>query len=74
MSKASENTPVDIPARSKAKPVEAGEPVENIALSQQGATFAERAAAREKAAKQVSKASAEDKAVTRSSSKRAGRK
>jgi hypothetical protein len=72
MSKASENTPVDVP--SKSTPIGPGEPVENIALSQQGATFAERAAAREKAAKQVSKATAEDKAVTRSSSKRAGRK
>lgn len=59
--------PVDI---SKAAPVEAGEPVEAPALTQMGATFAERAAAAKKAStKAVKSEDAEDKAVKASESK-----
>ena len=57
---------------SKASPLEAGEPVEDIALSQLGATFAERQKAREKVEKSLGKSSAgvEDKAVKKSAVKK----
>jgi hypothetical protein len=70
-SKADETPAVDIPA--KATPIEAGDPVEDIAVSQLGGTFAERAAARAKAEKAVSKSSAEDKAVKKATTKKAGK-
>jgi L-asparaginase/Glu-tRNA(Gln) amidotransferase subunit D len=67
----SESNAVDVPA--SATPFEPGEPREDIAVSQLGGTFAERAKAR---AKQVSKASdaVEDKAVKKASTKRAAKK
>lgn len=69
MAQAKKNDPVDVPAV-KATALEAGEPVEHEALSQMGATFAERKAAREKAEKRaVSSRSAENKAVKQSDSK-----
>jgi len=64
-----ENEPVDIDM-SKATKVEAGEPVEAVAVSQLGSTFAERAAARAKAdAKAVKSDDAEDKSVTSAGTK-----
>lgn len=56
----------------KASPVEAGEPEEAVALSQMGGTFAERAAARLKQEKRLSKDSddVEDKAVKKASTKK----
>lgn len=62
----------------KASPLGAGDPVEGDALSQMGATFAERKAAREKASdrggKQVKADDVEDKAVSSSESKKRTRK
>lgn len=51
----------------KAVPVEAAEPVQAVAISQLGSTFAERAKAREQVEKRVAKDSedVEDKAVTK---------
>lgn len=71
-----ESKPVDIDPDVKSTPVKPGPPVEARALSQMGATFAERAAARKKAEKRaVSSDDAENKAVTSSESKaRATRK
>lgn len=55
---------------SKASPLEAGEPVQAVAVTQQGSTFAERAAAAKKAAaKAVKSEDSEDKAVTSASTK-----
>ena len=56
------------PGRETAAPLEAGEPVEDVAVSQLGKTFAERQKARAKVEKRVSKDSAEDKSVSRSKS------
>lgn len=67
--------PVGVP--DKATPVKPGDPIEDIAVSQLGGTFAERAKARAQASKkQVSKASGdvEDKAVKKASTKRAAKK
>lgn len=55
----------------KVSQLEPGEPVEAVALSQMGSTFAERAAAREKA---VSGESAENKSVSSSQSSRKRKK
>jgi hypothetical protein len=63
----SESAPVSVP--SKATPIEPGEPVPDIAVTQLGKTFAERAAARAKAGKQVTKDDVEDKAVKKATSK-----
>lgn len=67
-----ESEPVGIPA--KVKPIEAGEPVPDVAISQLGGTFAERAAARAMAegqgSKQIDKGDVEDKAVKKASSKK----
>jgi hypothetical protein len=69
-SKQSESKPVDVVPGAKATPIEPGPPVEGVALSQMGSTFAERAAARAKAEKRaVSGDDAENKAVTSSESK-----
>ena len=63
------NEPVDIDP-SKAVTLEPGDPVEAVAVTQMGSTFAERAAARAKAeAKQVKADDAEDKAVSSASTK-----
>jgi hypothetical protein len=67
-----ESTPVDIPQKST--PIEPGEPVEQIAVSQLGGTFAERAAARQKLESGRKRVKAdtddvEDKAVKRASTK-----
>lgn len=66
------NDPVDVDLAT-ATPVEPGDPVEAAALSQMGATFAERQAAREKfekaAAKSVKSDAAEDKSVSSASTK-----
>jgi len=69
--KPSESKPVTAPVpEPKATPLEPGPPVEAPALSQMGATFAERAAARKKAEKRaVSGDDAENKAVSSSESK-----
>ena len=67
-----ENKPVDIDT-TKAKPIEPGEPVEVPALSQMGATFAERHAARLKLEKRAVKSDddqVEDKAVKSAESKK----
>lgn len=56
--------------RATATPLEAGEPVEAPAVSQMGSTFAERAKAREKTAKQVKDADVEDKAIASSETKK----
>lgn len=54
----------------KATPIAAGEPVEDVAISQMGATFAERRAAREAAeGKAVHGDAVEDKAVSRKSTR-----
>lgn len=69
-----QSEPVDLDF-SKAKDLKPGDPVEVSSLSQMGGTFAERAAAREKAEKAQAKAVTadenvvEDKAVTRASTK-----
>lgn len=60
------NEPVDVDL-TRAQPVEPGEPVEATALSQMGATFAERQAAREKA---VKGSQTENKAVSSASTKK----
>ena len=65
----SDPTPAPEP---KATPVAPGEPEDDgVALSQLGSTFAERAAARKKVQKRVSKDSSdvEDKAVKKASTK-----
>jgi hypothetical protein len=64
---------VDVDPDAKPTPLEPGPPVEAPALSQMGATFAERAAARKKAEKRaVSGDDAENKAVSSSESKTHG--
>jgi hypothetical protein len=62
-----ESKAVDIPDR--ATPFEAGEPREEPAISQFGATFAERQKAREKAVSSSS-GGAENKAVKKASTKK----
>lgn len=61
----------EVSVEPKATPLEAGEPQEDIALSQMGGTFAERQKARAKYEKSVGKSTAgvEDKAVKKSASK-----
>lgn len=67
-----QSEPVEIP--SKATPIGPGDPVEDIAVSQLGGTFAERAAARQKSERGTKRVKAdsddvEDKAVKRASTK-----
>lgn len=74
---AGKSKPVDTDF-TRATPVEPGDPVEATALSQMGATFAERQAAREKAeraaAKSVKSDAAEDKSVSSASTKSRAKK
>jgi muconolactone delta-isomerase len=64
---AEDSKPVDIDL-DKATPLEAAEPVEVPAVM--GATFAERAKAREAAEKRISNSDAEDKSVKRANTKK----
>ena len=67
------NTSVGVDVDPKAKPLEAGDPIEMPA--DMGATFAERAKARSKDSKQVdAEDNVEDKAVSSASTKRTARK
>jgi hypothetical protein len=64
--------PVDVDLE-KATPVEPGDPVEAVAVTQMGATFAERQKAREKAEKKAvasSSSSVENKAAKKTSRKK----
>lgn len=64
---------VDIPR--EASKLEAGEPVEAPAVTQMGSTFAERAAAAQKAAKAVQSDDVENKAVKKAAaSKKSAKK
>lgn len=69
MAKKNEDVTEVVERDSKATVLEAGDAVEQPALSQMGATFAERAAARKQSEKRVSSKSSdvEDKAVAKKS-------
>lgn len=65
---ASKSEPVDVDV-TRATPFQPGDPREDIAVSQLGGTFAERAKARAAAEKRISSDSAENKAVKKATSK-----
>jgi hypothetical protein len=66
MANAKKDEAVDVPSR--ATPLEAGDPVEAVSVTQAGSTFADRSAARKKAEARAVK-SAENKSVKSADSK-----